>query len=483
MKNSNPESRKGEPDVVDDARRRLMVGVGLLPAALLGCGGGGDTQTEEPPPPPPPPNMLMIVIDDLNDWVGFLAGHPQVQTPNMDRLAARSTVFKRAYCNVPLCNPSRASALSGLTPQDSKVYDNFTSPLKANPSAVQLHTYIGTKSYTSKTFGKINHVYSSVPMPAPETLPATNLKCSGYPDVKPEGLFDWAPMPQDDSAMPDYQYAQSGIDFLAQPQEKPFFLGVGFVHTHLSWYVPQRYFDLYPEDSVHVPDAPADDLDDLPQEAKDLALAFNAHNCITRQGLWASAVRAQLAAISFIDAQIGRLLDALDTSAHAGNTAVVLWSDNGFHLGEKFHWHKQALWEHTTRVPFLVSMPGQTAGSVVESPVSLLDMMPTVLDICGIAEPYPLAGRTLRPLLNDPLTPWNHPVLITNAEMDSKNQYADGTFDYAIRDNQWRYIRYYNGGRELYDETVDPAEYRNLAGDASYEPIMASLDAMMPPIG
>ncbi len=421
---------------------------------------------------PTPPNVLMIAIDDLNDWVGFLRGHPDVQTPNLDRLAARSTVFRRAYCNAPVCGPSRASALSGLSVQQTKVFDNNTSPRIANPGIVFLQEQLARNGYTSKLIGKVNHSYvNTTAHPLPPVVPATNLLCGDPGTARPDGAFDWAALDIDDSAMPDYQFTQSAIDFLGQSQSKPFFLALGLLRTHVAWYLPRKYFDLYPEGSFRLSPSHKGDLDDIPPAGKAVAFGQGENACIMSQRLKASAIRAYLASISFVDAQIGRVLDALEASAHATNTAIVLWSDNGFHLGEKLHWHKEALWERSTRVPFTISLPGQMSGNNVWYPVSLVDLMPTTLEICGnVAPPYAMAGRSLVPLLDAPATPWNHPVLITR-----------GQYDYAIRSTRWRYIRYGNGDRELYDCRSDPQEWTNLAGNPSMVPLMNRLDRLMPP--
>jgi hypothetical protein len=254
-----------------------------------------------------PPNVLMIVIDDLNDWVGFLRGHPDVQTPNLDRLAARSTVFRRAYCNAPVCSPSRASALSGLSVQQTKVFDNNTSPRVANPGIVFLPEHLARNGYEAKLIGKIYHTYSNpTPHPLPATLPATNLQCGAAGSVKPDGAFDWAPLDIDDSLMPDWQFAQSAISFLGQPRSKPFFLGLGLLRTHVAWYLPRKYFDLYPMGSFQLSRFRKGDLDDLPPAARAVARGLGENGCIAAQRLKASAIQAYLASISFVDAQIGR---------------------------------------------------------------------------------------------------------------------------------------------------------------------------------
>jgi arylsulfatase A-like enzyme len=234
--------------------------------------------------------------------------------------------------------------------------------------------------------------------------------------------------------------------------------------------VPQRFFDMYPKETLQLPPAPPDDLDDLGPAGKAIALQYNFHQCITGQNLWADAVQAYLASISWADTQLARLIAALDASAYKDNTIVVVWSDHGFHLGEKFHWHKLALWERATRVPLLIRLPGQAARADVDALVSLRDLAPTLLERCNVTPAYAMDGRSLNPLLSDPDTAWDHPVLTT------KDQH-----DHAIRSADWRYIRYASGERELYDEKADPGELHNLAGDGRYESVMAQLDALMPP--
>jgi arylsulfatase A-like enzyme len=453
-------------------RRRFMGAMASVAALANGCGGGGGASS---PPPPPPggsshPNVLMIAIDDLNDWVGYLGGHPQVKTPAMDALAKRSTAFARAYCNAPVCSASRASALTGLTPQQTGVFDLDHTFRQVNPGKPMMVDMLRAAGYSTAEYGKVDHNFTLGDQPLPTPIPYANKECSGS-DTLEVGAFDWGPAPGPDSAMPDYRFGQQAIDFLQQrPIDSPFYLAVGFVRTHVGWYVPQRFFDMYPVNSVVIPEGPPDDLDDLGPAGKSIALMYNFHDCITRQNLWADAVRAYLASISWVDSQIARVIAALDASPHADNTVVVLWSDHGFHLGEKFHWHKLALWERCTRIPFLIREPAQSSGQTSKRCVSLVDMAPTILDYAGVQPAYPMSGTSLKPLIASPTRAWDRPVLITKDE-----------HDHAIRTEAWRYIRYTSGERELYGEAADPGEISNLANVPGHDAIMAELDALMPP--
>lgn len=455
-------------------KRRTLLQLAGLGAAVAGCGGGSTVGTGTSgggiaaTPLPARPNVLFISIDDLNDWVGFLGGHPQVLTPGLNALAAKSTVFQKAYCNAPVCSPSRASALSGLSVQSTGVFGNDQTFSSVNPGKKQVDGMFRDAGYRVQRYGKVDHTYAPFAQPLPATMPYANKVC--YAPAG-EGAFDWGPAPGGDAAQPDYRYAQQGIDFLSGAGDQPFFLSIGFARPHVGWYVPQRFFDIYPLDQLILPAGPADDLNDLGPAGKAIALKFNFHQCITSQNLWADAVQGYLASISWVDTQVARLLAALDSSPHAANTLVVLWSDHGFHLGEKFHWHKLALWERCTRVPFLVRQPGQKARVDVDACVSLRDMTPTLLDYCGVSPAYAMDGRSLKPLLVNPAQAWDYPVLTT------KDQH-----DHAIRTREWRYIRYASGEKELYDERIDPHEIRNVAMDPSYAATIAQLDVLMPPM-
>ncbi|MEK7408899.1 MAG: sulfatase [Acidobacteriota bacterium] len=432
-------------------------------------------------PPKERPNVLFIAIDDLNDWIGCLGGHPDVRTPNLDRLAARGVLFTNAHCAAPLCNPSRAALLTGTRPSTSGVYDNGQPFRKADPvkNAVTLPQHFMAHGYRVVGGGKIYHgafpdaaswheyfpsqTQNKPPDPAPAKLPA-----NGIPNT---AQFDWGPVDVPDSAMGDWKVVDWAIRELGQRHDKPFFLGCGIFRPHLPWYVPRKYFDLYPPATVTLPNVKDDDLDDVPPIGRKFARPDGDHKKVIEHNQWRQAVQAYLASISFTDACIGRLLDAFDASPHAKNTAIVLWSDHGWHLGEKLHWRKFALWEEATHNVFMVVAPGVTApGGRCDRSVSLMDIYPTLIDLCGLAPRKGLEGSNLLPLLRNPRASWDRPALTT---------YQRG--NHSVRSERWRYIRYRDGTEELYDRQSDELEWHNLAGKPEYHTVKRELARWLPP--
>jgi arylsulfatase A-like enzyme len=298
-------------------------------------------------------------------------------------------------------------------------------------------------------------------IPAPEGHPFNGLR-----DF--QGEFDWGVLRKPENEYGDYKAVEWAETFLRKEQKKPFFLAVGLWHPHIPMFAPQKYFDMYRD--PRLPEVPENDLDDVPAEGRRLA-AFrrSEHDRILKEGKWKDAVRAYLASISFADALIGKMLGALEGSAHAGNTIVVLWSDNGWHLGEKQHWHKSTLWERSTHVPLVIAGPGvQSAGVARKQPVSLLDLYPTLVEVCGLTPRKELEGVSLGPLLRDPRVR-HQPVVCT---------FEPG--NHAVRDERWRYIRYKDGTEELYDRVEDPNEYRNIASNGKHEGVKRQLAQYIP---
>jgi arylsulfatase A-like enzyme len=261
----------------------------------------------------------------------------------------------------------------------------------------------------------------------------------------------------EEQKMGDAQVADWVIEQLGRPQEQPFFLACGMFRPHLPWYVPQEYFDRFPLEQIKLPKTIEHDLDDIPSAGIQMAKPQGDHAKVLAHKQWHRAVQGYLASISFADAQIGRVIDALDQSELLDNTIVVLWTDHGWHLGEKQHWRKFALWEEATRTPLIIVAPGVTPGSRCNRPVNLIDIYPTLIDLCDLPRRDELEGKSLRPLFIDPKTPWDRPSLTTHKRNN-----------HALRSERFRYIRYADGSEELYDHTVDPLEWQNIAGNPAY---------------
>ncbi len=421
-----------------------------------------------------PFNVLLIAIDDLNDWVGPLGGYPGIKTPNIDRLAKQGLTFGNAYCSAPACNPSRASLFTGIRPSSSGVYHNKQPWRPVMPDVVTLPEYFTRNGYAVAGMGKTLHIpYNDLTMwPRYVPLPKDREPAGKPVAGKANDSFDWAEMPDSEAAFSDHKVVDSGISFLEEDHDIPFFLTVGVYKPHLPWYVPKEYFDLYPLEEIVTPAVPDDDLDDIPPQGVLMARTRGDHEFVVERKLWPEAVRAYCASITFVDAQIGRLLDALEKSRYSQNTIVVLFSDHGWHLGEKMHWRKFTLWEEATRVPLIAVVPGMTTpGTVCNRPVSLLDLYPTLNDLCGLPQKSTLEGISLVPLLKDPKTQWDRPAITTN-----------GMGNHAVRSERWRYIQYNDGTEELYDHESDPGEWHNLAQDPAFREIKGALRRWLPSV-
>ena len=386
------------------------------------------------------PNVLFLAIDDLNDWTGGLGGHECVKTPHLDRLASRGVLFRRAYCTAPACNPSRASLLTGVLPSTSGVYHNSQPFRPVMPDAVTLPQHFIAAGYHVVGGGKIFHgsfpdkqswqeYFSKGSQPKPAVIPANG--------IAKDRFFDWGPVDVPDEDMADMHTVQWAIDYLGESHAKPFFLAVGLHKPHLPWYVPRKYFERYPLSKVTLPKVIPNDLDDVPAAGVRMANPEGDHKNVVEHGQWEKAVQGYLATISFADACVGRLLDALDHSQYGRNTIIVMWSDHGWNLGEKEHWRKFALWEDTTRVPMVFVVPGMTkTDQRCDRTVSLLDIYPTLVELCGLPARKNLEGASIVPLLKDVSAKWDRPVVTTR-----------GRNNHGIRSERWRYIRYEDGGR------------------------------------
>ena len=441
--------------------RRSIAAIGIIVTLCLTAGGQSVPKSRSKP------NILFIAVDDLNDWIGPLGGHPQAQTPNFDRLARRGLVFTNAHTQAPLCNPSRTSLLSGLRPSTTGLY-SLQPGVRAVPRLrdhVMLPQYLAAQGYQTFSTGKIYHDGSIRPDERAREFDAwgTNGPMP-YPPAKlvstPDQIkaMDWGVFPDSeakDTTQADWLIADAAIDYLRRaPLDRPFFLGAGFRLPHVPCFASPRWFELYPESTLKMPSVLATDRDDIPDFAWYLhwKLPEPRLSWLKSSQQWRPLVRAYLASTSFMDSQLGRLLDALDASPHATSTIIVLWSDHGWHLGEKGITGKNTLWERSTRVPLIFAGPGIPGGARSAQPVELLDLYPTLAELSGGEIPRELEGHSLVPLLRNPRAtrPW--PAITTHNQGN-----------HSVRSLRWRYIRYANGQEELYDLRQDPNEWRNLA--------------------
>lgn len=438
-----------------------------LPLTLLAIVITCSIQAAEPPAAQP--NVLFIAVDDLNHWVGHLARNAQTLTPNIDKLASRGVTFRHAYTAAPVCNPSRAALLSGLRPSTSGVYDNDDDWRTVIRPELTLITTFRKAGYYTAGAGKIYHEGFARKSEWDDYLAGEGADPQPKGDTGVGGI-KFAPIDAEDEELRDYKIASYGIAQLAKKHDKPFLLTIGFKKPHMPWNVPRKYFDLHPLEKIELPPVKADDLADVPPAGLAFAKPDGDHRAIVESGRWKEAVQAYLAAVSFADAQIGRLLDALEKSDYAKNTIVVFWGDHGWHLGEKQHWRKFTLWEEATRAPLIWSAPGITKpGGVSERTVDFLSIYPTLTDLAGVPTPKHVQGRSIRSLLADPQAPWTEPALTTYRFNN-----------HSIRTEGWRYIRYANGGEELYDEANDPYEWKNLASNPDHAAKKSELAKLIP---
>ena len=420
------------------------------------------------------PNVLMIAVDDLNDWIGCLGGHPDCRTPNIDRLARRGVLFERAYCAAPACNPSRAALMTGLRPWTSGVYLNPQPWRPVLPDAVTLTQHFMANGYEAVGCGKIFHGRYNDPRSWNEYErqsgdPQPAERVAGDRRSRSGGIV-WGVLDVPDEEMNDYRMASYAIDYLGRSHDRPFFLACGIFRPHMPWQVPRKYYDMYPPEKIALPSVLDSDLDDVPPAGVRMARPEGDHATMLKTGNWRHAVQAYLASITFVDVQVGRLLDALDASPHADNTIVILWGDHGWHLGEKHHWRKFSLWEEATRAPLMIAAPGVTQpGGVCSRPVDFMSVYPTLAELCDLPAREELDGVSVVPLLKDPAAAWERPAITTH-----------GRGNHAVRSERYRYIRYANGGEELYDHAADTAEWKNLAGDPQLAGIRQELAAWLP---
>ncbi len=453
----------------------------LLVASAAHANPGADART-----PTRPPNVLFIAVDDLTCALGAY-GHPLVKTPHIDALARRGMVFDRAYTQLPLCNPTRASLMTGTRPDTIGVYNLTTHFREKLPDVVTLPQLFRSHGYRAMRVGKIYH-YG---VPSQIGTPGLDDPASWDETVNPRGrdkqeeslVTNFIPKmglgiapaylaaDGSDEEQTDGLVATRAIELMRAHRDQPFFLAAGFYRPHTPYIAPKKYFDLYPLDSIPVPATP--DLSRVPPAALWLP------EIVKRNPLfWGLSsrqqqeiIRAYYASVSFMDAQVGRLLRELDALGLADNTIVVLWGDHGYLLGEHGQWQKQSLFEESARAPLIIVPPaGQAVPGKTRRIVELLDVYPTLADLARLPAPATLEGRSLVPLLKNPAAPWPHPAF---------TQIRQGR---SIRTEAWRYTEWgVNGadGVELYDHRHDPLESRNLAKEPSHAGVVAELRARL----
>jgi choline-sulfatase len=430
------------------------------------------------------PNVLFIAIDDLNDWVGCLGGHPQAKTPHMDRLAKRGTLFTNAHCQAPLCNPSRTSLLTGLRPSTTGIY-GLAPWFRTAPGLedrVTLAQHFAANGYRTYSTGKVWH--GGYPPRKERTREFDEWGPPASVGARPKKklvttpggnhpLVDWGTFPHKDEDKGDWKVASWAVGKLNARPREPFFLACGFFLPHVPCYATQKWFDLYPDDKLVMPTVLKDDRADTPEFSWYLhwKLPEPRLSWLKKSRQWRPLVRSYLASVSFVDSQVGRVLDALEANGLADNTVVVLWSDHGWHLGEKAISGKNSLWEESTRVPLILAGPGITRGARCHRPAELLDLYPTLVELCGLPARTDLEGHSLVPQLKDANAkrPW--PAITTHNQGN-----------HTVRTERWRYIRYADGSEELYDDEKDPNEWKNLAKDPKYAKVLREHARWLPKV-
>ena len=433
------------------------------------------------------PNVLFISVDDLNDWSGCMASFPHASTPNIDGLASRGIIFKNAHCQAPICAPSRASVYTGINPHSTGIYYQLhdkeirmTGGIAAE--AVYLPDFFEESGYKSFGVGKLFHdgdaagvydVYGGI-FPemgfGPKPDERMNYDPRWFSETRGTAT-DWGPLDMDDSEMSDYKIAEWASEILDREHEAPFFLSVGFIRPHVPWHVPGKWFEMFPLEDIVLPPYRPDDLDDVPEISKRIheMPAMPNTGWLIEEKQWRPMIQSYLACMAFMDDQVGKVLHALENSKYAENTVVVLWSDHGYHLGEKGRTCKHSLWQRSTHVPLIFAGPGIPRGKSCNAQVGLIDMYPTLTALCGIEENKANEGHSLLPLIRNPRLEWDYPVYTSY-----------GYQNISIYLENFHYIHYSNGAAELYDLERDPNEWENLASHLEFKEVIEKFHKELP---
>lgn len=432
-------------------------------------------------------NVLLIASDDLNTRLGTY-GHPLVKTPNLDRLARMGVRFHNAYNQYPLCSPSRVSMLTGLRPDTTGVYDLQTLFRDNVPTVTTLPELFKNNGYFSARVGKIFHygVPGQIGTDGQDDPQSWNLVINPRGRDKEEEhlLTNYTPKrglgsslsflaaEGTDDEQTDGMVANEAIRLLQENKDKPFFIAAGFYRPHCPYIAPKKYFDLYPLERITLPIEPPEHINDIPKPAMFTTPLYWGLNEQQRR----EVIQAYYASVTFMDAQVGRLLDAVDEHGLADNTIIVFWSDHGYLLSEHGQWKKQSLFEEAARVPLLIAAPDAKGnGKVSKRVVELLDVYPTLARLCGLEPPTYLAGADLTPLLNNPKARWERPAFT------QVRRHAENVMGRSVRTERWRYTEWNNGvdGVQLYNHKKDPYEYNNLADDSRHTKVRAELRRLL----
>jgi arylsulfatase A-like enzyme len=420
-------------------------------------------------------NILFIAVDDLNHWIGYFGRNKQTQTPNIDRLSAMGMSFTNAHCAAPVCCPSRAAIFSGQRPSTTGVYGNSDDWRLAITKEITMQTFFRNNGYKVFAGGKLYHggnydreeEYDYYWHPERNNF-KKNIVNSG---LIGNGM-SWAELNIEDNELVDAQLADWASGELSKKHEQPLFLAVGFHSPHLPWHAPKKYFDMFPLDKIEMVPYKKDDLNDIPEEGKKLAARDFDHTKIKNETEWKQAIRAYLANIAYVDAQIGKVLDAYEKSPEKENTMIMLWGDHGWHLGEKDHWRKATLWEESTRSPLICFVPNMTPkGSICDKTIDFMSFYPTLAELNGLKKPTHLEGVSIKDLLKNPNVTWNLPAVTTFRQNN-----------HSVRSDKYRYTHYFDGGEEFYDEAKDPYEWSNLAKDKKYASEIENLSKYLPKV-
>ncbi|MWW23195.1 sulfatase [Algibacter lectus] len=437
------------------------------------------------------PNILFISVDDLNNWITPIDGFSNAKTPNFDRLAAMGVTFTNAHVQAPLCGPSRASIMSGLRPSTTGIYgmtpDNEIrrSGNPATKDITFLPEYFENNGYHTMGIGKLFHIHAPDSVfnesggrvkgfgPYPEKRFVWDGYGKGIKGTHGRTSTDWGAFPENDTLMPDHQSVNWAIERLQRAYDKPFFLGLGFLRVHVPLYVPQKWFDMHPLESIQTPAYFADDLNDIPSvgmQINDLPMMPSTEWAI-QSGEWKKIIQAYLACMSYVDNELGRVLDALENSKYADNTIIVLWSDHGYRLGEKGTFAKHALWETATKAPLMFAGPNVPKGKKIDAPVEMLSIYPTLLELSGLPAYARNEGNSLVAMMKND-EGLEEARAITTFGMNNHSIKADG----------YRYIRYEDGTEEFYEHSSDPNEWKNEASNPKFKHKIEALQKLLPTV-